>query len=73
MILDLSNTMNCILLLVLLALWVWVLYDIIFVSTVSASEKLFWVIIVLIFNLIGIIFYLLLGRKESDYKIVKRK
>ena len=58
--------------LAILLIWLWILYDIIIVSSISTAQKVFWVVIVLIFNIVGMIFYLLLGRKESDYKIVKR-
>ena len=58
--------------LAILLIWLWILYDIIIVSSISTAQKVFWVVIVLIFNIVGMIFYLLLGRKESDYEIVKR-
>lgn len=58
--------------LVITILWIWAIYDIIFVSSVSTAQKVFWLIIVTILSIVGIIFYLLLGREASDYKIVKR-
>lgn len=73
MIVDLSNSITLFVTIVLVAIWIWAFYDVIFVNSASTSEKLFWIIILLVFNLIGIIFYVLLARKESDYKIVKRK
>ena len=67
-----TNPVGCIVALAILLIWLWILYDIIIVSSISTAQKAFWVIIVLIFNIVGMIFYLLLGRKESDYKIIKR-
>lgn len=73
MALDITFGVPLLIYLVILVLWVWALYDILFVNaTLSSAQKVFWVIIVLLFSIIGIIFYVLLGRKESDYKIVKR-
>ena len=73
MTLDYTVGLPLVITLVVLVLWLWALYDILFVNaTISSAQKVFWVIIVLIFSIIGIIFYILLGRKESDYKIVKR-
>lgn len=73
MVLDISNAATLLLTIIIVAIWLWALYDIIFVNTISTSEKLFWVVIIIVFNFIGVIFYVLLARKESDYKIVKRK
>ena len=73
MALDYTVGLPLVITLVVLVLWLWALYDILFVNaTLSSAQKVFWVIIVLLFSIIGIIFYVLLGRKESDYKIVKR-
>ena len=72
MVLEYTVGLPLVLTIIVLIAWVWALYDILFVSDISAAQKVFWVIIVLIFSLIGIIFYILLGRKSSDYKIVKR-
>lgn len=73
MALDYTVGLPLVITLVVLVLWLWALYDILFVNaTLSSAQKIFWVIIVLIFSIIGIIFYVLMGRKESDYKIVKR-
>lgn len=70
--LELVTGLPLIAVLVIVAIWLWVFYDILFVSTISSAQKVFWIIMVLIFNVVGLIFYLLLGRKESDYEIVKR-
>ncbi|MCK5012855.1 MAG: PLDc N-terminal domain-containing protein [Candidatus Omnitrophica bacterium] len=70
--LELVAGLPLIAVLVIVAIWLWIFYDILFVSTISSSQKVFWILIVLIFNIVGLIFYLLLGRKESDYEIVKR-
>ena len=51
--------------LVMLGVWLWALIDCL-VSKRTAAEKLLWVIIILIFNLIGAILYLLLADRVSD-------
>ena len=72
MVLDITNLPSLLTLVVailFIALWLWILYDVIVVSKVSVSEKLFWIIILVAFNIIGIIFYVLLARKESDCEL----
>lgn len=66
-----SNVIVPVFTVLIVVLWLWVLYDI-FTNSISTSQKVFWIIIVILFNFIGIIFYVLLGRQASDYKIVKR-
>ena len=66
-----SNVIVPVFMVLIIVLWLWVLYDI-FISTISTSQKVFWIIIVILFNFIGILFYVLMGRQASDYKIVKR-
>ena len=50
----------------LLIVWIWALIDCIS-SDKSTDEKLLWILLIVIFNLIGIILYAILGKKDKNY------
>ena len=49
--------------LILVILWLWALIDCIISTKLTQSQKIFWSIIIIVFNVIGIILYLLFGKK----------
>lgn len=60
--------------LILLIFWLWALIDCLS-SKLSTAEKLFWLIIILIFNLVGALLYFIFSkiRRESIMKTKKFK
>ena len=46
-----------------LALWIWALVDAIKNRALSDTERIIWVLVILLTNLLGAVLYLLVGRK----------
>lgn len=48
-----------------LVLWIWALVDAIKNPGLSNNERLIWILVILLTNLLGAIIYLLIGRKRG--------
>jgi len=59
------------LVILLFIIWIWALIDCL-TSRLSTPEKLFWIVIILIFHILGALLYFILSRKLGD-KMVKTK
>jgi hypothetical protein len=49
-------------------LWIWALIDAIRNPTLSDNERIIWVVVILLTQLLGAIIYLIIGRKGSATK-----
>ena len=50
----------------LLIIWIWAIFDIIKRPFASMMVKLLWILAVLFFPFVGVIFYLIFGRRTSS-------
>ena len=53
-----------------LVLWVWALIDAIRNPSLSDTERIVWILVILLTQLLGAIIYLIIGRKGSSSRAV---